>query len=88
MFRVVPIMLGGVRSGECECCAKYFLMQVVGSIFIIGGALVNVVYLGLFYVSDNIIGEMPSILVSVGLIFKVGLVPFHFWIPRVISRVR
>lgn len=78
LFRVIPLLLGGGSSRECECCIKYFMMQAIGSILVLGGALVNMAYLGLFYVRDDLIGEMSSIVVSVGLIVKIGLVPFHF----------
>lgn len=83
----MPLLLGGRSSGECECCVKYFLMQAIGSILVLGGALVNIIYLGLFYVGDSLMGEISSIIVSIGLMVKMGLVPFHFWVPRVMSGV-
>lgn len=81
------MLLGGGSSLECESSIKYFLVQVVGSIVVLGGALINLFYVGLFYVEGYLVGELTSFLVGVGLIIKIGLVPFHFWVPRVMSGV-
>lgn len=88
MFRAVPLFLGTGSPREAECMTKYFLIQGVGSGMLLGGALINLNYLGIFYVTSFMAIEMSLIPVCLGIIIKVGLAPFHFWLPRVIRGLR
>lgn len=84
IFRAVPLVLGTGRPREAESTAKYFLMQAAGSAVLLFGVLINLTSLGVVYVTQYMILEISLIVVCLGLMMKVGLVPFHFWLPSVI----
>lgn len=73
VLAVVPV-IGATKSRVCaESAIKYFVMQALGSsLFLLGVIRRPVIY--------RLRGVM-----LVGLLFKLGAAPFHFWLPRVIS---
>lgn len=77
-------MLGTGRPREAESTAKYFLMQAAGSAVLLFGVLLNLVIVGIVYVTPYLTLEIPLIVICLGMMMKVGLVPFHFWLPSVI----
>lgn len=83
LFRVVPLFLGDSTTRKAESTIKYFLLQAIGSVVVLSGALLNLTSFGARFVGRFIFMETARVLVMVGLIVKVGLVPFHFWVPRV-----
>lgn len=87
LFRVLPMLLGGGSSREAECCVKYFVVQVVGSVVVVGGGLFSMGYWGCFTVGGSFMGEVALVIVVVGLMIKLGFVPFHFWLPGVLVGV-
>lgn len=88
LFRAVPLFLGTGRPREVESMAKYFLMQAMGSGVLLGGALTNLNYLGVVYVTWFMVVEISLIVLCLGMIMKVGLAPFHYWLPRVMRGLR
>nr|UFQ25431.1 NADH dehydrogenase subunit 2 [Abyssogena southwardae] len=72
-------VLGGSSVEEVEGVQKYFIIQVFSSIFLlIGFLLVINFYKG---------GWLVEFILVVGLMMKLGLFPFYFWIPSVMSVV-
>lgn len=74
-------------ASEAESAAKYFLVQSIGSALLLNGALINLNYNGTIFVRGLTAIEISIIICVIGLIVKVGLIPFHFWVPRVIGGV-
>lgn len=79
-----------------EAGLKYFVLGSFASCLLVFGisliygttGLLNLNELSLFLNSDLSIGVSNSVLlallmISIGLLFKVGVVPFHFWVPDV-----
>nr|YP_009058839.1 NADH dehydrogenase subunit 2 [Brachidontes exustus]AIM58708.1 NADH dehydrogenase subunit 2 [Brachidontes exustus] len=58
-----------------EPAAKYFVIQCVGSNFILMGFLLSGVYANMF----------SNVLLVIGLMLKSGVCPFHAWLPSVVS---
>lgn len=85
---MIPLFLGRGMAEEAESTIKYFLLQVVGSAVLFRGALINMSYYGGGCVGGVMMMEVAGLLMMVGLMVKVGFVPFHFWVPRVISGLR
>nr|AVK59528.1 NADH dehydrogenase subunit 2 [Archivesica sp. 2 Sanya-2018]UFQ25444.1 NADH dehydrogenase subunit 2 [Calyptogena pacifica] len=77
-FGVVGV-LGGSSVEEVEGVQKYFIVQVFSSIFLLIGFLLVVN----FYKG----GWLVEFIMVVGLSMKLGLFPFYFWIPSVMSVV-
>nr|YP_009192665.1 NADH dehydrogenase subunit 2 [Calyptogena magnifica]ALP29875.1 NADH dehydrogenase subunit 2 [Calyptogena magnifica] len=72
-------VLGGSSVEEVEGVQKYFIIQVFSSIFLlIGFLLVINFYKG---------GWLVELIMMVGLMMKLGLFPFYFWIPSVMGVV-
>lgn len=88
LFRVVPFFSGVGLSKELESVAKYFIVQAVGSVILLTGSLVGFIYYGSIFVGYASFADICCSLVVLGLVIKMGLVPFHFWVPRVISGIR
>lgn len=88
LFRAIPLLLGTGSPREAESMLKYFLIQGVGSGVLLGGALINSNSLGVMYVTSFTQIEMSLIGVCLGMMIKVGLAPFHFWLPSVIRGLR
>lgn len=68
-------LLGGSRYDERERLVKYFVVQVIGSSLL----MASIVFLlrGCFL-------SLVEVVFLLGLFLKLGLFPFHFWVPRVI----
>nr|UFQ25379.1 NADH dehydrogenase subunit 2 [Archivesica diagonalis] len=77
-FGVIGI-LGGGSVEEVEGVQKYFIIQVFSSIFLLIGFLLVVN----FYSG----GWLVEFILVVGLMMKLGLFPFYFWIPSVMGAV-
>lgn len=88
LFRVVPLLVGGGRSAECESSIKYFLTQACGSVLLIGRVVINGTCVGMFNVGGGIVSFVPVLVMVLGFMLKLGLVPFHYWVPRVMGGVR
>lgn len=85
---MVPFFSGVGLSSELEAVAKYFVVQVVGSIILLLGSLFRLLYVGSVFVFYTSFVEVCCIVIRFGLMIKMGLVPFHFWIPSVIGGLR
>nr|YP_009491830.1 NADH dehydrogenase subunit 2 [Dosinia troscheli]AWI68000.1 NADH dehydrogenase subunit 2 [Dosinia troscheli] len=68
--------LSGVSVEESESVMKYFIIQVFGSCFLILGFLMMMNYC---FVS------VVKFIVLLGILVKLGVFPFHFWVPSVMS---
>ena len=68
---------------ETESRLKYFLVQAIGSGLLLFGSLI------IIRSPNSMIPGWVSIYVVVfSLIVKLGIAPFHYWLPHVMSGVR
>lgn len=83
----LPILVYQKRMLERESAVKYFVVQALGSRFLIFGRLLTFrLSLSWEIIIDNLRSALiRSTLLSTGLILKIGVFPFHFWFPRVIA---
>jgi len=95
----IPLVVYGGSVLEVECGVKYFIIQSMGSGLLLFRGLFNVssflswrnfvVYNYGLEVSNLFLGEGLSFfllsMVLVRFLIKLGLSPFHFWLPSVIS---
>nr|UFQ25509.1 NADH dehydrogenase subunit 2 [Pliocardia sp. A3710_17_S18] len=70
-------VLGGSSVEEVEGVQKYFIIQVLSSIFL----LLSFLLIINFYSS----GWLVELIIMIGLMVKLGLFPFYFWIPSVMG---
>lgn len=71
---------------SAEAGIKYFMMGAFGSATLLFGIALFYGVTGSFEINAIAVGELSIIsvgLIMIGLLFKVGAVPFHFWLPDV-----
>nr|QIZ12552.1 NADH dehydrogenase subunit 2 [Nuttallochiton mirandus] len=86
LLGMIPIMVQKGGSEETESGVKYFLIQAVGSVmFLLGIFLLGWVNTGWNLNSNG--SYLMMGLFFFGLLIKLGVAPFHFWVPSVVSGV-
>ena len=83
----LPILVYQKRALERESAVKYFVIQALGSRLLMFGSLFSY---GLSLSWESLTRALISapsgaLLLSFGLLLKIGIFPFHFWFPRVIA---
>nr|YP_009742298.1 NADH dehydrogenase subunit 2 [Mammilla kurodai]QID90393.1 NADH dehydrogenase subunit 2 [Mammilla kurodai] len=82
----LPILVYQKSMSESESAVKYFIVQALGSGLLIFGSLGS--YNILFSwenVSESELSILGFFLISSGLIMKMGMFPFHYWLPSVMA---
>nr|AKP94171.1 NADH dehydrogenase subunit 2 [Spermophilus dauricus] len=82
MLAIIPILInkGNPRSTEAAC--KYFLIQATASMILMMGAMINFMDLGQWTLSNSY-NQISSFMFTIALSMKMGLAPFHLWVPEV-----
>jgi len=82
ILAIIPILInkGNPRSTEAAC--KYFLIQATASIILIIGTIINFIDSGQWTLS-NPYNQISSFIFTIALSIKIGLAPFHLWVPEV-----
>nr|Q85PQ1.1 RecName: Full=NADH-ubiquinone oxidoreductase chain 2; AltName: Full=NADH dehydrogenase subunit 2 [Viverra tangalunga]AAN84589.1 NADH dehydrogenase subunit 2 [Viverra tangalunga] len=82
MLAIIPILMKKFNPRAMEASTKYFLTQATASMLLMMGIIINLLHSGQWTVSNNL-NPMASILMTTALAMKLGLAPFHFWVPEV-----
>nr|ABI54381.1 NADH dehydrogenase subunit 2 [Genetta genetta] len=82
MLAIIPILMKKFNPRSMEASTKYFLTQATASMLLMMGIIINLLYCGQWTVPNNS-NPMASILMTTALAMKLGLAPFHFWVPEV-----
>nr|YP_010037210.1 NADH dehydrogenase subunit 2 [Viverra zibetha]QQW47947.1 NADH dehydrogenase subunit 2 [Viverra zibetha] len=86
MLAIIPILMKKFNPRAMEASTKYFLTQATASMLLMMGIIINLLHSGQWTVSNNL-NPMASILMTTALVMKLGLAPFHFWVPEVTQGV-
>jgi len=80
LLSFIPLLVCGVSELEVERSLKYFLVQALGSSFVLFGCFSVINY-------PHVILSiyMRNIILLFSFIIKLGIFPFHFWLPRVMG---
>nr|YP_010146839.1 NADH dehydrogenase subunit 2 [Yininemertes pratensis]QQP01068.1 NADH dehydrogenase subunit 2 [Yininemertes pratensis] len=79
----IPLMVQSGGSQSVECAIKYFVVQALGSGFLLLGGLGFGSSFCLWFLSDG--GSVVSVFLLFGLVLKLGVAPFHWWVPSVMG---
>nr|WOC29684.1 NADH dehydrogenase subunit 2 [Koreoleptoxis friniana] len=83
----LPILVYQKSMLESESAVKYFIIQALGSSFLVFGSLSG--YSLTFSwesLTENLVSlSIGSLMLSLGLLMKMGIFPFHFWFPSVMA---
>lgn len=86
MLAIIPVLIKNYNPRSIEASTKYFITQATASMILILAIIINLLYSGQWTIS-NITNNTASILITLALIIKLGLSPFHFWVPEVTQGV-
>nr|YP_009158141.1 NADH dehydrogenase subunit 2 [Dipus sagitta]AKN58253.1 NADH dehydrogenase subunit 2 [Dipus sagitta] len=86
MLAIIPILIKKINPRSTEAATKYFLTQATASMIFLASITSNFITSGLwsFNSSSN---QLCLNLASLALLIKLGLAPFHFWMPEVTQGV-
>nr|YP_011002937.1 NADH dehydrogenase subunit 2 [Optediceros sp.]WPR14855.1 NADH dehydrogenase subunit 2 [Optediceros sp.] len=81
----LPLLVYQKKMSESESAVKYFIVQAMGSSFLMFGSLVMYNLLFTWEVFDIKNVMLGAVFLFCGLFIKMGLFPFHFWLPGVMA---
>nr|YP_009652601.1 NADH dehydrogenase subunit 2 [Crocidura fuliginosa]QCF45888.1 NADH dehydrogenase subunit 2 [Crocidura fuliginosa] len=82
MMAIVPILMKKYSPRSMEAATKYFLTQATASMILMLAIIINLMYSGQWTIT-NMENYIASTLITIALVMKLGLAPFHFWVPEV-----
>nr|AES86254.1 NADH dehydrogenase subunit 2 [Tupaia belangeri]AES86267.1 NADH dehydrogenase subunit 2 [Tupaia belangeri]AES86280.1 NADH dehydrogenase subunit 2 [Tupaia belangeri] len=86
MLAFIPILMKKPTPRSTEAAVKYFITQATASMILMLAILINAVYSGQWTIS-KVSNTPASLLMTIALLMKLGLAPFHFWVPEVTQGV-
>nr|AAO43457.1 NADH dehydrogenase subunit 2 [Mystacina tuberculata] len=82
MLAIIPILMKNYNPRSMEASTKYFLTQATASMLLMLAVIINLLYSGQWTIT-KMINPTASIIMTLALAMKLGLAPFHFWMPEV-----
>nr|YP_009503329.1 NADH dehydrogenase subunit 2 [Leucosyrinx sp. MNHN IM 2013-19304]AXA45393.1 NADH dehydrogenase subunit 2 [Leucosyrinx sp. MNHN IM 2013-19304] len=82
----LPLLVYQKSTSESESAVKYFIVQALGSSFLIFGSLMT--FASSFtwdMYSWSYFSTLGLVVLVMGLSIKLGLFPFHYWLPSVMA---
>ncbi|NP_944660.1 NADH dehydrogenase subunit 2 (mitochondrion) [Kogia breviceps] len=79
---MIPIMMKVFNPRAMEASTKYFLTQATASMLLMMAVVINLLYSGQWTIT-KMFNPTASVLMTMALAIKLGLSPFHFWVPEV-----
>nr|YP_010400333.1 NADH dehydrogenase subunit 2 [Indothais sacellum]UQS76032.1 NADH dehydrogenase subunit 2 [Indothais sacellum] len=82
----LPLLVYQKSTSESESAVKYFIVQALGSSMLIFGSLIafNMSFTWDLY-SSSVSYSVGLLVIMSGLCMKLGLFPFHYWLPSVMA---
>nr|YP_002726651.1 NADH dehydrogenase subunit 2 [Lissemys punctata]ABK41351.1 NADH dehydrogenase subunit 2 [Lissemys punctata] len=84
MFAIIPMITKKHHPRATEAAIKYFLTQTVASSLLLFSIINNTWDLGQLNMAQTS-DTMSSMLMTIALATKLGLAPFHFWLPETLQ---
>nr|QYK91928.1 NADH dehydrogenase subunit 2 [Neodon sp. bo BGI-2019]QYK92136.1 NADH dehydrogenase subunit 2 [Neodon sp. bo BGI-2019] len=87
LLALIPLMINNSNPRSTEAATKYFLTQATASMILLFSILMNFKQLGLWTFQP----ETNSIIMAmtfISLAIKLGLAPFHSWLPEVAQGIK
>nr|YP_010725933.1 NADH dehydrogenase subunit 2 [Dendrogale murina]WDY83538.1 NADH dehydrogenase subunit 2 [Dendrogale murina]WDY83551.1 NADH dehydrogenase subunit 2 [Dendrogale murina] len=82
MLAFVPVLMKKHTPRSTEAAAKYFITQATASMILMMGIMINAIQSGQWTIMPTL-DQIPSLMIMTALLMKLGLAPFHFWVPEV-----
>nr|AGL76341.1 NADH dehydrogenase subunit 2 [Ambystoma maculatum] len=81
---IIPLMTKTHHPRATEAATKYFLMQALASAMILFSSTLNAWFSGEWEIT-NMSYSMSTALLTIALAMKLGVAPFHLWLPDVLQ---
>nr|AEP21950.1 NADH dehydrogenase subunit 2 [Pecari tajacu] len=82
LLAITPMLMKNFNPRAMEAATKYFLTQATASALLMMAVIINLLYSGQWTVI-KIFNPTASMVMTMALAMKLGLSPFHFWMPEV-----
>nr|QNM39352.1 NADH dehydrogenase subunit 2 [Macaca brunnescens] len=82
MLAFIPILMKKTNLRSTEAAIKYFLTQSTASMILMMAIISNNLLSG-HWTTTSYINQPPSLMMTTALAMKLGMAPFHFWVPEV-----
>nr|AMY60822.1 NADH dehydrogenase subunit 2 [Microgale jenkinsae] len=82
MFAIIPLIMKSHSPRTTEAATKYFLIQASASMMLLLAASLNFMENGQWTLT-SLHSTMASTILLISLMMKLGMAPFHFWVPEV-----
>nr|QEI26058.1 NADH dehydrogenase subunit 2 [Myotis nattereri] len=82
MLAIIPLLTKEHNPRSTEAATKYFLTQATASMLLMMAATTNLLSTGHWSIM-KLTNPTSSIMMTMALTMKLGLSPFHFWVPEV-----
>nr|WNH37538.1 NADH dehydrogenase subunit 2 [Limnichthys fasciatus] len=83
---IIPIMAQHRHPRSIEATTKYFLTQATAAALLLFAGLTNAWITGQWSI-DQMLHPLSTTLVTIALMLKLGLAPFHMWLPDVLQGI-
>nr|AFN41646.1 NADH dehydrogenase subunit 2 [Hipposideros obscurus]AFN41745.1 NADH dehydrogenase subunit 2 [Hipposideros obscurus]AFN41754.1 NADH dehydrogenase subunit 2 [Hipposideros obscurus] len=82
MLAIIPMLMKQSNPRATEASTKYFLTQATASMLLMLAIIINLLHSGQWTIT-NMLDPTASTIMTLALTMKLGLSPFHFWVPEV-----
>nr|AFN41708.1 NADH dehydrogenase subunit 2 [Hipposideros obscurus]AFN41710.1 NADH dehydrogenase subunit 2 [Hipposideros obscurus]AFN41711.1 NADH dehydrogenase subunit 2 [Hipposideros obscurus]AFN41712.1 NADH dehydrogenase subunit 2 [Hipposideros obscurus]AFN41713.1 NADH dehydrogenase subunit 2 [Hipposideros obscurus] len=82
MLAIIPVLMKQFNPRATEASTKYFLTQATASMLLMLAIIINLLHSGQWTIT-NMLDPTASTIMTLALTMKLGLSPFHFWVPEV-----
>nr|ACJ35408.1 NADH dehydrogenase subunit 2 [Vampyressa bidens] len=82
MLAIIPVLMKTHHPRSTEAATKYFLTQATASMLLMLAVIINLLYSGQWTIT-NMMNPTASTILTLAMTMKLGLSPFHFWVPEV-----
>nr|WKD83291.1 NADH dehydrogenase subunit 2 [Loris lydekkerianus malabaricus] len=86
MLAITPILIQKAMPRSTEAATKYFLTQATASMILMMAIVINMMHSGQWTMTKTS-HPLTSLMIMLALAIKLGMAPFHFWMPEVTQGV-
>nr|YP_010409844.1 NADH dehydrogenase subunit 2 [Saguinus mystax]URH14729.1 NADH dehydrogenase subunit 2 [Saguinus mystax] len=81
MLAIIPVLAKSTKPRSTEASTKYFLIQATASLILLMAIFLNSLLSGQWSINPPL--NILSTMMLIALAMKLGMAPFHFWLPEV-----
>nr|ABC47390.1 NADH dehydrogenase subunit 2 [Sus scrofa] len=82
LLAMIPVLMKNFNPRATEAATKYFLTQATASMMLMMAIIINLLYSGQWTIT-KLFNPVAMTMMTLALAMKLGLSPFHFWVPEV-----